>query len=176
MLFIVGANMEHTPRKTVSLDELSIESVNDLYQTVMVPDYYDEFDGRTIYQYLSVWGVIKDFETFETYLNWLTPEQVIDFRNEDDGCILLDMALAHQPEPFWKLVYDKIGNDAFCEMLIARHRTGIAPIVLIKDFDLFKILISMIRINGRFLRDFGIHATNQELEYLAEIINLFHES
>ena len=168
--------MEQAPRRTVSLDELTIESVDDLYQTVMVPDDYDEFEGRTIYQHLSVWGVVKDFESFETLLNWLTPEQVIEFRDEDDGCILLDMARAQQPEPFWRLVYDKIGDDAFREMLITRHRTGVAPIVLIKDTNLFKELISMVRINGRILRDFGIHATDEEMEYLANIINLFHES
>ena len=176
MFVLFVKHMEQTPRRTVSLDELTIESVDDLYQTVMVPDDYDEFEGRTIYQCLSVWGAIKDFDSFKTFLNWLTPEQVIEFRDGFDGCILLDMARAQQPEPFWSLVYDKIGNDAFCQMLITRHRTGITPITLIKNIDLFKKLLSMVRINGRILRDFGIHATNEEMEYLANIINLFHEN
>lgn len=168
--------MEQTQHRTVDLNELTIESVDDLYQTVMVPVDYDEFDGRIIYQSLSVWGVVKDFESFERFLNWLTPEQVIEFRDEDGGNILLGMAIAQQPEPFWSLVHDKIGDDAFCEMLITRHRTGLTPIVLIKDIDLFKALIRMVRINGRILRDFGIRATDEEMDYLADVINATHDS
>lgn len=166
-------NNNDITRHDVFLDSFHIETVEDLYNTILVPDGFDDYDGRRIYTRSTVWAVINDFDTFVRCLGMLSVDEITNWRDEMNGNILSSLARSNKPREYWSLISSMIGMNAFASLLVMSNRAGIPPIAEITDFELFRELLNMSLIDAHTLRQITIYGTQDIVSYLADVINRF---
>ena len=161
-------------RAEVYVDELDIKTVEDLYTNVLIPIDEDPYDGRTMYDTVTVWYCLDDIEVFEDCMEMMTPEELMEFRDEMDGNVLSSLAQSGKPIEFWDLVEDYIGHENFLELLTMEDRAGRCPLTQIKDVDTFADQLNKTLITRDMMRQIALHGTDEVVEYITEITNLFN--
>ena len=158
----------------VRAEDLEINNVEDLYLTVMIPNGEDAYDGGTIYNAVTVWYYINDIDFFVSCMEMLGVDAFMEFRDEMDANILSSLAQSRKPIEFWNVVENFVGHDNFIDLLTMRDRSGQYPITEIKDVEVFAEQLNKILITRDMMRQIAIHGTDEVVEYVTNIINLFN--
>ena len=108
---------------------------------------------------------------FESYLDMLSNEEIINYRDCYGGTILHDMAEANLTTDYFEKIIDRIGEYNFIELLETRDRGGNYAISNVQNLELFKYLVSYSGIDDRMLRRISQFCSQPILTYLADIIN-----
>ena len=157
--------------KTVRIDELNITSKRDLlYTTVLVPIGKD-YHGNTEFEHTTVWGCINDYNVFTNYLNELTNEEIINFRDELGGNILSGIANNNAPLEFFGFIADRVGGENFYKLLLSTNRSGVCPLAQIQNLKAFAILLNDVEIDRNVLRQICRTAPNDIVQHLSNMIN-----
>ena len=163
-------------RVDVDVSELEVNSVDDLYLNVLVPAGRDPYDGRTLYDVVSVWYCLDDIDEFESWMKEMGVEEFTYFRDETGSNVLSSLALSDKPIEFWDLVENFVGHEEFVRMLTMDNRTGCCPITQIRNVDVFAEQLDKTLITSDMMRQIAIHGTNEIVEYVTDIVNLFNPS
>lgn len=156
--------------KSISQKNFEVKCKEDLYDTVLVKVGQD-YHGCSQYEHHTPFGLCKNLDEFAGYLNMLSVEEIINYRDDFDGCILHDMALCNLPISCFDIVLSYINKENFVKLLKKRDRGGNYVISNTRDLKLFKYLVSFTGVNGDLLRKISQRCPNSILDYFAEIIN-----
>lgn len=154
-----------------------VKCKDDLYTTVLVK-VGEDYHGRNQYDHHTPFGLVKNIDEFICYLDMLSENEIVEYRDDYDGCILRDMVICNLSKKYFDEVYDRIGNYHFIKLLEIKDRGGDYVISNIRDLGLFKYLISFSKMHGALIRQISRKCPNSILNYLAEMINslLFYEN
>ena len=157
-------------RPVVSYANFAVKSKEDLYTTITVKVGTD-YHGCGFFDKHTPFGVCKNIEEFESYLDMLSNEEIINYRDCYGGTILHDMAEANLTTDYFEKIIDRIGEYNFIELLEIRDRGGNYAISNVQNLELFKYLVSYSGIDDRMLRRISQFCSQPILTYLADIIN-----
>lgn len=143
---------------------------DDLYVTVLVK-VGEDYHGCGQYDRHTPFGLAKNNEEFKHYLNMLSDDEIIEYRDDYDGCILHDMVTCNLSKKCFDEVCSRIGNYYFIKLLEMKDRFGNYAISNVRDLELFKYLIQFSGINGVLIRQVSLHCPISISNYLAEIVN-----
>ena len=156
--------------KYIRQKNFEVKCKEDLYNTILVKvgqDYHEccQYDHHTPF------GLCKNLDEFTGYLNMLSEDEIIDYRDDYDGCILHDMVTCSLPKIYFDEVRDRIGNYHFVKLLEVKDRGNTYAIANISDLSLFKYLISFSGMNGDMIQQISCRCPMSILKYLAKLIN-----
>lgn len=159
-------------KKREVLEKFSVSTKDDLYTTILVKNNsICNFDNT--YERHTPFGVAKNVETFKSYLNMLSTEEIMRYRDNMDGNILHDMCDCDKGVEYFKILMNRIGESNFKELIRLEDRSGMQPLVQISNLELFKYMFSFTRMNSRLLSQLALNSRNRKIiEYLANLINL----
>ena len=155
---------------TVDFQEFKVNCKNDLYQTVLIPEDRD-YHGRMSYSHHTVFDVVNDFTVISSYINWLSNEEIINFRDEYDGNILSGLASSGKEYDYFELIINRIGIETTIKLLLENNRLGVCPLAEITNLDTFIIMMSIVDIDEKILRQICLKSTNNIVDHLAAMIN-----
>lgn len=156
--------------KSICQKNFEVKCKEDLYDTVLVKIGQD-YHGCSQYEHHTPFGLCKNLDEFTRYLNMLSVEEIINYRDDFDGCILRDMALCNLPISYFDVVLSYINEENFVKLLKKRDRGDDYVISNARNLELFKYLASFTGINEDLLRKISQRCPNSILDYFAEIIN-----
>lgn len=143
---------------------------DDLYVTVLVK-VGEDYHGCSQYDHHTPFGLANNNDEFTYYLNMLSDDEIIEYRDDYDGCILHDMVSCNLPKDCFDEVRSRIGNYYFVKLLEMKDRCDNYAISNVRDLELFKYLIQFSGINGVLMQQISLHRSISILNYLAEIVN-----
>lgn len=142
-----------------------------LYKIHLIKESED-YHGCGIYSHHTIFGLSKSLEEFKYYLSLLTPEEIIQYEDEDGNNILISMADHDFSIEYFYEVIEMIGLEEFIKLLTTKGRCGYEPITLLSNVETFKELLKLCGINSRELRQLANNPyTEKILIYLSDIIN-----
>lgn len=158
--------------KSVMYDKFVVNEKDDLYVTILVNDE-GSFYGCNACGHHTPFGVCRDYNEFHRYLSMLTPNEVLEYRDDMGGNILHDMTYTNTYMDFFEMILNYVGYDDFCDLITMSDRSGICPLAQTTDLELFVYLLSFVKIDGKILEQISTKCFNSKiLDYLAELINL----
>lgn len=156
--------------KLISEEKLVISSKEDLYVMVAARDY--RYINELVYKKHTPFGVCKDLNEFRRYLNMMTVDEIIEYRDDMDGNILHDMAECNKNIDFFDEVLKIVGKNEFANLIQMPDRGGEYPISMTDDLNLFDYLLSFVSLNDKILYKISSTCRNQKiLKYLSDLIN-----
>lgn len=154
------------------LEKFSVSTKDDLYTTILVRNTAS-YNYDNTYERHTPFGVAENVETFKSYLNMLSTEEIMRYRDDMDGNILHDMCDCDKGVEYFKILLNYIGEYNFKELIRMEDRSGMQPLVQISNLELFKFMFSFTRMNSRLLSQLALNSKNRKIiEYLANLINL----
>lgn len=167
----INNNSNYHPINYVGIDEFHDITKEDLLYTTLLVMKCSDFHGNPMFDHKTVWAAFDDVDEFDYYLDWLTPEEIVNFRDELNGNILSGLAENNKPLSFFELIADRIGWNHLSSMITDKNRGGICPLAKVKDLQVFIALSSLVTIDRCTLRQICSIAPNDIIEHLTELIN-----
>lgn len=156
--------------KSVLQKDFKVNDKEDLYKTVLVKVGQD-YHGRGQYDHHTPFGLCEDLDILNEYLDMLSTEEIIDYRDEYGGSILHDMALCDLPISHFKAVLSRMMEGDFFELLKIKDRNDCYVISNTRSLELFKYLLSFTGMNYELLRNIMRNCPKIIASYLSDLIN-----
>ena len=157
--------------RTVELEDFAVNCKEDLLRTTILVPIERDFHGRMMYDRQTPWELIEDFEQFKEYINTLSVEDIINYRDELDGNILSSFASSGKSIEWFEVIALKVGDDDFMDMLMMKDRRALCPFALISNVETFAALLPYVNFDILLMRQIIRNNRTDVLAYLASLMN-----
>lgn len=157
--------------KVVDQKYFEVRCKDDLYVTVLVKIEEDDYHGCSQYDHHTPFGLVNNLDEFICYLDMLSDNEIVEYRDDYNGCILHDMVSCNLPYECFEAVRGRIGDYYFVKLLEVKDRSDNCAISNVINLELFKYLIRYSGVSGALLRQISIRCPIFISNYLAELVN-----
>jgi len=151
----------------------NVQSKEDLYVTIRVQNMnlYPCMYSCQPCTFESPFSYAKTLDVFKYYLDLLSDDEVMTYRDNIGGNILNKIAECGKGIEYFAVIYDRVGDKNFKDLLLQKDRSGTCPLVEIQDLDTARQCLFLVGVNGDVLRQMYAHTDQSVLDFIASLIN-----